>query len=1506
MGFFFIVLVLLITIVSLSSFFTKKAQATNITVSAFTASSYTLSATNVTYNITFTAAADMNSFQVRLSSSGATGSPDFTNAVMATLTDDGADVGNTVQKCSAQDGRVPCFDVNNLTSTIASGSEVVMSLNGVGNPLDNPQSEGAYYPMIQDSSGNFSTMSSSVSQAFGTPLVKFKVTEPEGTVVPNANIWMNSVSTSNYFNSGGTTDSGGQLFLFANNFGGPSGVSKSGQYKVHVQPPTSSQYTNPADFTITITEGSTLDCTDRGSSCALAGGGPVRLTRPMAKGKFVVPASPPATVNAAAGSAIANVQVQVRNTESMDPSSSAWVWSDNSGIFYIGGLSAGTYAIEFSLNWGNQNYLGLTPPEAKSDFVVSDTNSDGNLDVTYNSSTTLAASLPYDFGNMAFQVANKTISGTISDSSGNPVSGIKVRANKMMGMGDAQATSGADGTYQIKLGTGNWSVRPEIDYYQNYDNDPNNDVNASYIFCGMSKSIKFEQDNTVVESSTGNNFTVKQSTATITGKVVKPDGSPVTTSIGVNAFSKDGCGGYSSVNFSTGVFTTTVPPGTYNVQANSWDPSYGSSQTTTVTVSAGTTDVGNLALIAKTATIAGRLWADINGNNSYDDGEGVGNVRVQASKMAKKYDEFVGGMGGPMSGGDWASTQSSNETATKGNFTLYVTKGSWTVNVMSDMGMMSGGYSSTSTNYIYTGQPTEVTIASDNASSSGNNFKLQIADATINGRLWVDTNSDGDFDNGEGVSGVWGYAFAESDSTFNQGSMMGAGMGAAINNGSFTIKVPAGTYRVGIDFPPDSAGYTASSMATVTVAANSTTTVNVPVLANNATVRVRFKDTSGNLITNLQYAETFLHNVSGAHQYRMFSSSDLSNGYVDVLTAAGDWYVGYHIDPTTNNYMSEPMSDNKVAAEANQTKYKDITLRAADSTVSGKAYDPSGSPLSGVFVSVDNRKASNFAIGGAMFMRGEVTDSNGNYSLTLPAGTYKVEARFPPSAVVGGQTVSYLNPDASEVTISPTSPATANFTFKTSDATITGTVTLNNQAHGAFVSAYSSDGGYNETITNNGSYTLNVTKNDIWYIKAMYETGNSAYLSDIYRVSMGGATNKTQNLSLKTANFTVPDAVSVTFNCANAKQITLSNGTIISIPANAIKPSSVSTCSSSDSGSNITVVVNPTAQMSLQDKSIPIGVGYEITATDSNGNTISDTFNSNVTITIPYSASEINDALGGTVDESLLNNGYWDTSTSAWRSIDSQVLDTENNKISISTNHFTLFGILATTDPSTVGGETSSSSSTSSTSTTTSAGTSSGFPEVYAKQAAVIKKHPVVAIVEEGALPWDSYLSMTVFQKRYPFHIGMMWQVSDVYDLWFKSFFNNAKILYPDKPSIFAISYEKSQLGKLPEASLKLAYSSDEGKTWKILPTSVLDKNNKTVAALTKNGGYYMLVAGYGGYTVSYGSQQAEMVSDKKIEEKIIKEEKKAAPPIITPEQSPAPPAKKSFFQKVVDFILRR
>ncbi|MBD3250052.1 MAG: hypothetical protein GF381_00550 [Candidatus Pacebacteria bacterium] len=1248
---------------------------------------YGLSVTGVTYDFSLVTPAQIGtseSFELSLSETGSSQAavPNFYNAQIAvedititkpddsTITPDSvdwqADSNCSADSCSYRRLQLATPEV------IPQGSTIAVTIDGVVNPANAGLFFLNFAWVDEGASIRYSSSAdSTVRRVFDDPssptlLFKAKIVDPTGAAVPNANVWMH---TANYNKTAyATTYSDGAAYLFSTDFEIFEAASPDGDYIVEVRAPADSSYTDPtSNPTVTIATGST-NTTYYDS--------PISLTRPQLSGTVVVP-SGCSSCTAEAGSGVPNVSVDV-NDSNWDPTKSKHTFTAQNGTFQVGGLSAGTYTLEFRMPPSAGSYLGTTAPETVQNIVVAE-----NGNVTYDETETAAASLPVNLGNVSLQLATKTVTGQVTKSDGSGVSTARIMAFNMNGFGMAETTTDSNGNYTLSMGGGNWMIRPEVDFSANFDNDDSNDVTASWIYCGMGRNVNFANDQTE-ESKTGN-FQVKETVATITGKVAYPNGDPVSGAASVNVFSKDGCGAFAPLDWGTGQFSVALPAGTFNVNVESWNEDYSSPTSKTVTVSSGTTDIGTLSLQEKNARITGRLWADSNGNGSYDSGEGVSGVMIDGFKMSKKFDQHAGPGPGPMGGGGgFAHTTSGSN----GSFTLKVTQGTWMVNVMADMGMMHGGYSENSTNYIYTGAPRQVAISTSSTTSSGNNFELEVADATINGRLWTDTNSNDQFDDGEAVSGIWGFAFAEPSGSYNQGPMMGAGMGAPINNGVFEIKVPAGDYEVGTDFPPENSSYTPSGMTTVSVSSGSSATANVEVLPNNATLRVQFKDASGNLVTNLAHAEVFLDNPAGGHQWKMFTSEELSSGYADIAVSAGTWRVGYFIDPTENNYMSSPTTDNKVTTVADQTVTRNITLQEANSTVSGTVKDPSGSALSGVFVSVDNRKADAFdPMGGMMFMNGEVTAADGSYSLNLPAGTYKVQAFFPPEAVVGGQTVNYLNPEPKEVTISSASPATANFQFKQSDATLSGKITLNGSDQGAFISAYSDKGGYNETTSTSGSYSLSVTKNDTWYVRAFFEDGSTVYLSDVVSVAMGGSSSVTQNLTLEQAPFTVPDSVSSSFNCANAKKISLSNGAEISIPASAIQPSSVNSCSSSESSSNITITVSPTTQMSLQDKSVPIGVGYEITAVDSNGATISDTFNSNVTITIPYDDTQMQTSLGGgSVDESLLGNGYWDTSTSSWRNVSSEVLDTENNKLTISTNHFTLFGVLAATDPNSTSG----------------------------------------------------------------------------------------------------------------------------------------------------------------------------------------------------------------------------
>ena len=130
------------------------------------------------------------------------------------------------------------------------------------------------------------------------------------------------------------------------------------------------------------------------------------------------------------------------------------------------------------------------------------------------------------------------------------------------------------------------------------------------------------------------------------------------------------------------------------------------------------------------------------------------------------------------------------------------------------------------------------------------------------------------------------------------------------------------------------------------------------------------------------------------------------------------------------------------------------------------------------------------------------------------------------------------------------------------------------------------------------------------------------------------------------------------------------------------------------------------------------------------------------------------------------------------------------------------------------------------------------------------------------------------------------------------------------KPSIIALSYKDTDLTppgrasqKFAESQLKLAHSI-EGAVWRIMPTSVVDPVNNTVAALEKLGGYYMIVASCGGTTARTFAPSTlgettindDVTPVEKVTSPVIKNESmpKSAQPVVKTE---------SFFQKVTKVV---
>lgn len=1145
--------------------------------------------------------------------------------------------------------------------------------------------------------------------------------------------------------------------------------------------------------------------------------------------------------------ALENAEIMLRNTSW----TYNWATSTSSGNFIFNNLDAGTYTMEFRAPWNSQ---GLVEPSSITNITL--VNGQTYYRDGVNGTDCSGATCPV----IIFSTANNTISGTVKKSNGNPIAGAYVEGYKESGSGWIRATTNASGEYSMQVGAGKWMVSPR----PYYGADPSA---VDWTYSKMPTRITFDNNNSPGTTTT-TNFTVQTADCSITGTIKDPDGNALSnpqSSVYVSVWSYSGGGNSSNVS-SDSTFNLKVPEGTYNLNINVWGQNYSSPNETKFTVkdadSNGSCDgyaAGTIRLVNKNSTISGTV--------SDTDGNKVANQSVSAWKY---------------NGGGWASTM----TDSNGNYSLQVSAGTWQISISTGM---SGSYGS-STTYVNDQAPIQVIVA-ENQTSSGNNFTLKIANSTISGRV-VDSD-------GNTLTGLeMGYAYVETGSGSGPGPMMYSGMGASVKDGTFTLSIPAGTYNVGVSLP-FGAGYCTGSASQVTTTANATASATISMTTATATISGSLKKDSetGDTITGVR-AEVFAN--SGTMNYAM-ATVNSSNGAYSMSVCPGNWYIGYWIDPgltdgDNNTYLRQPPSNNKITVAGSQTVTKNIVVKKNDATISGTVTDPNGAAFPGVWVAVDTR--SNDTTGSfnreQWFSNGSMSDSTGTYSIKVPSGVaYNVIANIPGSS-------SYINPN--KVSVTPTSggTSTVNLQFKNADATITGTTTQGGNNIGAFVTAWSENGGYAGTTSgSNGVYSLSVSSGVNWHVKAMYESGTTFYRSSESIVAPNVGSNSL-NLDLSNSG-TMPESTTVTYSASSQKTITLSDGTTITIPAGALA-----------SSGNVTVTVTGKAQLPNQALATPIKIGYDITALDSNGSEITSTFNSNVTIVMPYTEADLT-ALGFTENDLLA--GYWDSSTNSWKSSDNISIDKDNNTITITTNHFTDFAPFSAGKKSTSTSTSTSTSATSSTSSSSGGGGSS--PQIFARQGKVVTTGKALIVVDPGTLQWDAYVSSIIYPKKQPKMVGNLWQVSDIYDLWFRAFFNNAKIVNPQKPSIVAINYSKDQLGQLPESSLALAYSADEGKTWKILPSSIIDKKNKTVAALSGLGGQYMLIAGFAlqDNNVQQVQQDNENISDIPGKKEPVKQDtqpqgalpssqnpiKNDLPVISLPPQPSG--SNKSFFEKIVEFV---
>jgi len=824
-----------------------------------------------------------------------------------------------------------------------------------------------------------------------------------------------------------------------------------------------------------------------------------------------------------------------------------------------------------------------------------------------------------DVGVITLNQALKTVTGhvVVVDTS-DVVTNAMVWAHRLDEPDYADTATGPTGAFTLSLIGGEWHLGAEP--------LPPPAPPAQWVFAGPPTWIVFELPITETEEITSVVLEVIPTNAEVTGQILCPDhnGGPCPTGpphedIWVELRNDEiGNGAGLGPDYR---FAIPIPDGWYELVVHVHHPQLQGPPPIPVFVGpGGSYDVGNVELLLKDAIITGRVYNE----------SGIGVPYVPVA-------------GWQPEGFGWGGAK----TDASGTYTMHVIGGEWFVEP----------HPGPERNLVFRGRPRLVTVLPD-GTVSGVDFTLTRANARIEGTA-IDASTGGRIWGLDGWAGAMQPVAPGEFELFSDAPMW---------DGGFELKVKEGyTYHVGLALPPH-APYVSDHTGPVPVT-SARVTVEVPLEPKDAVIEGQLIDVStGSPLARPIWAEVFGEDEEG---HWVGARVDPDTAWYEMGVVSGTWYMRAWVDPA-DGYVAVPTAT-LVSAQSGLATRQDFEVWPIGSSISGQVFQPDGTtPLTRAFVFA---KGESPHIG--YFETFTETDVSGSFVLRVPEGVYVVGAALPGDEL---RDKHWLNPPPIEdVETTVITPATGlALRFRQLDGLITGTVTFasgigpTTPTHPAYVWGWADSGAWAETEaglvpgTNTFTYTMWVISNTTWHVGAVYDDWDNGYFYESPEevVDLTTTDQATQDLEMG-GPWLLPQPFIVSFSGSQMQTIVLPDGVELSIPPGALVVSGT-----------VTLFIFPTKGLRPEPGHEMIGAGYEIWATDQNGQEIAQ-FNQNVVMTFYY-PPDTELYLQG-VSEYQLVPVYYSTLLGHWTLAESYVVDTLNNEITLQINHFTRFGVMSTT-----------------------------------------------------------------------------------------------------------------------------------------------------------------------------------------------------------------------------------
>ncbi len=813
--------------------------------------------------------------------------------------------------------------------------------------------------------------------------------------------------------------------------------------------------------------------------------------------------------------------------------------------------------------------------------------------------------------NASFLATPKTLQIKVEDGSGTAITDAYVSIWSRNGNGWAQTKNNTNGVYKINVPK-NRTFGFSV-YPQNWP--------STWQSCG-SYNEEVTTANTDTAETVSKTFKVSSLNATVKGKIERSDDStPKRWSVSVSFQSSGGCWASADFPDDTGNFSAKVVSGE-TITATGWVSSdLNESFPTVSNFSVQANQEHNLGVI-KLKKRDKKLAVTVVDKN----GDPVNKANVYAWKTGGSY-EYANGT-----------------TGSDGNAELFLSPGSWNVSAGPEY-----RWNGSNNEYDYVSNwKSQLISFSESDTTKTIKFIFQKVTSTINVTVTDEAGS---------VLNLSGSLSA------NDGSQEWSNIWSQLNSGKGKLRVPRGTWSVNASIWDET--YSSPNPVDITIGDNETKEIKPKALINDSTIsgKIYTEDEDGNRTLLKNTWLSIYANKKNSYSSWRSASVNQEEGTYSIKVSSGDWRLGYWF--YNNNYMSGYGNEVDVSVKSGETKTQDIILRKANYTISVKALDPDGKALMGAWITADTRNPKERTEAGTWYSTGTSTNNQGEGTIQVSANTYWIS---------GSMWSGYISPERQEVKVNKDNPtASVTLQFGRSDATISGTVKLDDKGTKSFVNAVSEKGRYAETNSSNeGHYILNVSKDDTWVVKAVKKDGATLYRSDKNRVDLTGKTTGIVNLDLVKETIKLPEGTTSTFNASQSTTVKIKNGNvdevIITVPTGTL----------SSDNEQITVTADVTEEVTDTSTSEPVfDYGYDINANGSQSGTISQ-LKDNVTVTVNYSANEQAIQDEGTEEDLVV--ARFNNEKGEWEQLQGCATNKDDNTITCQNNHFTKFAVVASTD----------------------------------------------------------------------------------------------------------------------------------------------------------------------------------------------------------------------------------